>query len=269
MRMPMLISSMNKLIAVCGLAALAGCAGSGAINDKARQPGDFDNVTVDPTNMPAGYVRTGRAATMESLAKIEPGLTRTEIRSVLGEPDEVQSDGWWFYVINLPLADGRNHLVCQYRISFDQNGRVMANDWRRPQCRDRFNTLQQTEPQALTLSSDVLFAFDSADLTAKGVGELDTVLRAISSRIELERIAIVGHTDRTGADTYNQTLSVRRAKAVQSYLVKNGVDARLITAEGRGSREPLVECEGTRVTESLKSCLQPNRRVEISIHGHR
>ena len=269
MRVPMLISSMNKFLAACGLAIIAGCAGSGGVDDKLRQPGDFADVAVDPTNMPAGYVRTGRTAAMEALARIKSGLTRAEVRSVLGEPDEVQSEEWWFYVINLPLADGKNHLVCQYRISFDRGGKVMANDWRRPQCRDRFNALQQTEPQAITLSSDVLFAFDSADLTAAGTSELDTVLSVISSRIELERIAIVGHTDRTGVESYNQTLSVRRAKAVQDYLVTNGVDARRISIEGRGSREPLVECEGTRVTESLKSCLQPNRRVEISIHGHR
>src|SRR5690606_42012215 len=63
--------------------------------------------------------------------------------------------------------------------------------------------------------------------------------------------------------------SRRRAEAVRNYLISKGISSHLISAEGRGSREPLIECQGNAITASLKQCLQPNRRVQIMIYGQR
>ena len=77
-------------------------------------------------------------------------------------------------------------------------------------------------------------------------------------------INVIGHSDRIGNDKANLALSTRRAEAVRDYLVARGVQAGLITAVGRGSIEPVVECTAER-GEALVACLAPNRRVEVRV----
>jgi len=69
-------------------------------------------------------------------------------------------------------------------------------------------------------------------------------------------LAVVGHTDSTGNENLNMRLSLRRAKSVKSYLVKQGVDAGRITTMGKGSANPIADNE-TKAGRAL------NRRVEI------
>nr|WP_176288342.1 OmpA family protein [Vibrio sp. JPW-9-11-11] len=71
-------------------------------------------------------------------------------------------------------------------------------------------------------------------------------------------LVIDGHTDSTGSDTTNQVLSERRAEAVRSYLVGQGVAAGRAIARGNGERYPLC----TNSTANGRAC---NRRVEIQI----
>lgn len=71
-------------------------------------------------------------------------------------------------------------------------------------------------------------------------------------------LVIDGHTDSTGSDTTNQILSERRAEAVRSYLVQNGVAAGRAIARGAGERSPLC----SNATVAGRTC---NRRVEIQI----
>ena len=52
------------------------------------------------------------------------------------------------------------------------------------------------------------------------------------------RIEIVGHTDNTGSEAYNQALSERRANAVKAWMVTKGVNPALITTVGKGESEP-------------------------------
>jgi OOP family OmpA-OmpF porin len=51
---------------------------------------------------------------------------------------------------------------------------------------------------------------------------------------------VVGHTDTSGSNAYNDKLSVRRAEAVRDALVANGVQSGAISLEGRGESDPLV-----------------------------
>lgn len=256
-----------RLLAICGLFLLAGCAGFQG-DKREVLPSDFDDVFVGATEIPPGYLRMGRFIAYEDLAKIKPGTARNTVQELLGTPDR-DNNGWWFYNVNLPLEDSRDYLVCQYRVTFDSSNQVSAADWRRRQCRDRFADLQQPEVQEITILSDVLFAFDSAELTAAGSDELDTVAEVVFDRVQVAQVVVVGHTDRIGAEAYNQKLSLRRAEAVRRYLVAKGVPPHLLTVEGRGASEPLVACEGVSGSASLKSCLQPNRRAQITIHGQR
>jgi OOP family OmpA-OmpF porin len=86
-------------------------------------------------------------------------------------------------------------------------------------------------------------------------------------------INVTGHTDRIGSHTYNQKLSERRAQAVSTYLVESGgIAANKISAKGVDGASPVTQpgdCPGKKVTQALKACLQPDRRVDIEVSGSR
>ena len=92
---------------------------------------------------------------------------------------------------------------------------------------------------------------------------VDAVRGQVQPASEVQRIEVVGYTDRIGSASYNQALSQRRAEAVRRALVDGGVAAEAIRAEGRGDAEPLVQCD-QRSQPALIACLAPNRRVQIS-----
>lgn len=71
-------------------------------------------------------------------------------------------------------------------------------------------------------------------------------------------IDVYGHTDSTGSDTYNQTLSENRARTVAAYLQSRGVPAARIRSQGFGETMPVAD----NTTEAGR---MKNRRVEIKI----
>ena len=117
------------------------------------------------------------------------------------------------------------------------------------------------------VSADGLFAFGKAtiDDASEGAAALDALAAKLAASPHPVRIVnVIGHSDRVGNDKANLALSTRRAEAVRDYLVARGVQAGLITAVGRGSIEPVVECTAER-GEALVACLAPNRRVEVRV----
>lgn len=79
---------------------------------------------------------------------------------------------------------------------------------------------------------------------------------------QIGNVAISGHTDQLGSDDFNRGLSQRRADAVKTYLVKKGVDAGRLTAQGMGSGKLVTDCKETTRAAMIK-CGTPNHRVEI------
>ncbi len=69
---------------------------------------------------------------------------------------------------------------------------------------------------------------------------------------------MLGHTDSTGSDEYNQGLSDRRAAAVRGFLMGAGVTENRIRARGFGESAPVAD----NGTESGRS---QNRRVELNV----
>lgn len=117
------------------------------------------------------------------------------------------------------------------------------------------------------LEADALFRFDSASLSdIVGRKALDKLAEEIiNNEIKVDRIKVVGHTDRLGRDEYNFQLSEGRAATVADYLRLKGVQG-LIDIEGKGASEPVTKgCEGQRATPALIECLQPDRRVSIEL----
>ena len=123
--------------------------------------------------------------------------------------------------------------------------------------------------QKLTLSTDVLFEFNKADLKSGGQQKLDE-LADRAKGADVDRVVVVGNADRIGSEQYNQELSEKRALAVKDYLASKGVESDRVQAEGKGKSDPVTgdQCKGLR-NAKLISCLQPDRRVDVELLGSR
>lgn len=108
----------------------------------------------------------------------------------------------------------------------------------------------------LTFDSGVTFETDSALVTKSFMPSLDKVSDVITKYGS--DAEIVGHTDSTGSESYNQQLSERRAMAVKIYLLEHGVAMDKLSSQGKGELSP-VETNDTTAGRQL------NRRVEIFV----
>lgn len=119
---------------------------------------------------------------------------------------------------------------------------------------------EPVKAEVITLSDadDVLFAFNSADLTPSMQSKLDSVMGKLQDA-SVASIKVVGHTDSVGSDEYNLQLSQQRASSVAGYLLSQGVTPNKVTSEGKGESEPVADNE----TEEGRA---KNRRVELQIN---
>ena len=86
------------------------------------------------------------------------------------------------------------------------------------------------------------FDFDSAELSTHARVDLESVAAALNGREMADvRLTIEGHTDAHGSADYNRALSQRRADAVTSYLVQQGVAGSRLRSRGFGESRPLPE----------------------------
>jgi OOP family OmpA-OmpF porin len=105
--------------------------------------------------------------------------------------------------------------------------------------------------------NNIEFVVDSSNLTMEAKSTLDQVAEAIMARPDIKGMSVIGHTDNTGSDAYNQRLSEKRANAVADYLRGSGVSSRFVTS-GSGEKQPIAD----NATEEGRS---RNRRVELNV----
>jgi outer membrane protein OmpA-like peptidoglycan-associated protein len=110
---------------------------------------------------------------------------------------------------------------------------------------------------AVTFDSGILFAVNSSVLQTAGQQNLRD-LAASLDEYEGTEVLVVGHTDSTGEESYNQTLSERRADSARTYLLGAGLEAGRVRAVGRGELEPIA-------SNDTDAGRQDNRRVEVAI----
>ena len=126
----------------------------------------------------------------------------------------------------------------------------------------------------VTLSADMLFGFDSVNLSAAGQVLLDQLVSRMAG-MDLEVVLATGYADRLGSEAYNQKISLARAESVRDYLGMKGVDTTRIQTEGRGTADPVVDCPNPSKAGDIKTkadlidCLAPNRRAVIEVIGTR
>ena len=87
---------------------------------------------------------------------------------------------------------------------------------------------------------------------------LDQVATVLRHNADITRIRVEGHTDSQGKDSYNLTLSQKRAESVRAYLVKQGVEGERLEARGYGETKPIAD-------NKTADGRAENRRVEFVI----
>ncbi len=118
----------------------------------------------------------------------------------------------------------------------------------------------EPEPTVIVLDDNgaVMFAFDSAELTAAAQQHLQSLVAKLNSPT-VAKVRVIGHTDSVGSDSYNQALSERRAGSVAEFLIGQGLEPGKVTSQGRGESEPVTDND----SEEGRA---RNRRVELHLN---
>jgi outer membrane protein OmpA-like peptidoglycan-associated protein len=118
----------------------------------------------------------------------------------------------------------------------------------------------------LSLPGNLTFAYDSAEISAEGRGEMEKIAEAfrkfLGDELAKATFIIEGHTDPTGTAEYNQKLSERRAESVRAWFITNlNLDPGRVQTVGYGATRPV---EGVPLTGTVDQ-LQAHRRTEIIV----
>jgi outer membrane protein OmpA-like peptidoglycan-associated protein len=106
-------------------------------------------------------------------------------------------------------------------------------------------------------NSKVLFGFDKSIIAFDAKESLDKLYTVLQSYPDTD-IELQGHTDSKGSESYNQTLSEKRASTVSGYLNSKGITASRLTIKGFGETAPKY---GNETADGRSE----NRRVEFLI----
>lgn len=109
----------------------------------------------------------------------------------------------------------------------------------------------------LDMPSEITFATGSASLDPAFRATLDKVAQTLTE-YEKTYVDVMGHTDSTGSDAFNQTLSEQRSSSVASYLTQKGVQSARLATKGYGESQP-------RASNTTEEGRAANRRVEIRL----
>lgn len=106
----------------------------------------------------------------------------------------------------------------------------------------------------------ILFDFDKSNIKPQAAFELDKLV-ALMKKYPAMVINVESHTDNKGKDTYNMSLSERRAQATVQYVISKGIEKNRISGKGFGESKPAVACGANCTAEQD----QKNRRSEFII----
>ena len=109
----------------------------------------------------------------------------------------------------------------------------------------------------VNLPDGVTFDVGSSTLKPEFRATLDKVAQSLI-QYPNSLVDVYGHTDSTGSDAFNQTLSESRARTVMNYLISRGVPAARLRSQGFGETMPVA-------SNDTVDGRQRNRRVEIKI----
>jgi OOP family OmpA-OmpF porin len=110
----------------------------------------------------------------------------------------------------------------------------------------------------IQINEKIQFEYNSAKILEVSHSLLNEVADVIKKTPRIKTIQIEGHASSDGADDYNLKLSDRRAKAVRTYLLTQGVAPETLVAKGFGETKPIAD-------NNTEAGREKNRRVEFNI----
>ncbi len=116
---------------------------------------------------------------------------------------------------------------------------------------------RQGDQLLVNFPASITFATDSSQIRPEFYPTLNDLASTLQ-RYPQSYIDVVGHTDSTGSEQYNQRLSEQRAQSVANFLRSRGVAPARIAAFGQGETQPIA-------TNATAEGRQANRRVEVRI----
>ncbi len=200
----------------------------------------FDKTTGKPLGAKVVYERLpdgkglGISQTNPETGEYEIRLPAGELYGLRAEAENQISESQ-----NLDLRDIKNDQTIEKDFNLDPIG------------------VARVEANSSILLNNLFFDLEQATLRPESFPELDRIVSLMAEKPSME-IEIAGHTDVTGSDAYNLSLSRKRATAVSRYLINKGVDKARMNVLFFGESKPL---ESNETREGRKR----NRRVEFKI----
>lgn len=144
--------------------------------------------------------------------------------------------------------------VCPVNVDSDHDGVFDPQD-KCPNTPEGFKVDADGCPLKATLHLN--FITDGHSVDAAGVAKVKE-FAAFLKNSPAYKATIVGHTDSTGSDKHNQTLSEKRAEIVKSMLIDQGIAANRLTTSGEGEKMPVA-------SNKTKQGRAENRRIEVEL----
>jgi outer membrane protein OmpA-like peptidoglycan-associated protein len=112
----------------------------------------------------------------------------------------------------------------------------------------------------LTVTKDVYYNVNSADITADSKQILDDIVKSLQEN-KILKVSIISHTDSKGDDNSNLLLSEKRAKNVLDYFISKGIEKSRLSSKGMGESKVINRCKnGVDCSEEEHKL---NRRTEF------
>ncbi|WP_258100168.1 OmpA family protein [Marinoscillum pacificum] len=131
------------------------------------------------------------------------------------------------------------------------------NDIEENETRELDLNLAKIETGVTITLNNIFFDFDKSELKTASYPELNRLLKYLNDG-DIKKIEISGHTDATGEEAYNKSLSDRRAKAVYNFFRENGIEKDRLVSVGYGEEKPVAP-------NDTKENRAKNRRVEFKV----
>jgi outer membrane protein OmpA-like peptidoglycan-associated protein len=86
----------------------------------------------------------------------------------------------------------------------------------------------------------VHFEFDDARLSDATIAALNKIVAGMK-KDPLARVSVRGHADKQGTENYNKSLSAKRAKVIEDYLIQHGIEKDRLNPVSMGESDPVEE----------------------------
>jgi outer membrane protein OmpA-like peptidoglycan-associated protein len=154
--------------------------------------------------------------------------------SFQGKGRRAQGDFWF-------LNNKNNPLLLQYTVNFTGEKTPRTERFVRvtPGPSERSAMEQALKTMRTYATYGIHFDFDKSSIQNESYGLIKEMVTTLNNN-PLWTVQIVGHTDSTGADAYNQKLSLARANSLKAALVKRGISPDRLTTLGAGASQPVA-----------------------------